>query len=371
MTITRNKFFCLIFLFFLLTCKISALSINFENSSKSLTSKKSEKSTNGEKSENFFLKNLNLNFEPYVTARLGVQDEFVYTENSLGETKILSELNWEQKPIFFGGIKTQIGFCGFNLAFKYQEALPLKCGTVFDSDWVNVITDGAQFLVAEKWTLDSTVSSYKTNYSESECKLERYYNWILELNYTKEFQNQIGIKLFAQFDYSYSSFWANGGTYWYGAYNSSENYYEDYTTVENASYFSGKVLALERINYITWAGFSLSARFSHFSFCTDFAVCPFIHTDSLDSHFLRSSTGTYFLDEMNSFFSGVKFGFLGKFYFNLQNFISLELENTFINSLYGTTYSAQSRSDKFTLISGNSGASFKFVDFTFSFCHLF
>lgn len=347
----KNKFFCLIFLIFLLTCEISALSI------------KSEKSANGEKSENFFLKNLNLNLKPYFTARLGVQDEFVYTENSLGETKILSELNWEQKPIFFGGIKVQTGFCGFNFAFKYQEALPLKCGTVFDSDWQNVALSNLPS--------DSEILTYKTNYSESECKLERYYNWILELNYTKEFKNQIGIKLFAQFDYSYSSFVANGGTYWYGAYNSSENYYENYTTVENASYFSGKVLALERINYITWAGFSLSARFSHFSFCTDFALCPFIHTDSLDSHFLRSSTGTYFLDEMDSFFSGVKFGFLGKFYFNSQNFISLELENTFINSLYGATYSAQSRTDKFTLISGNSGASFKFVDFTFSFCHLF
>lgn len=340
----KNKFFCLMFLIFLLTCKISA-------------------------AENFFQKNVNLNFEPYFSTRFGVQDEFVYTENSLGETKILSELNWEQKPIFFGGIKAQIGFCGFNLAFKYQEALPLKCGTVFDSDWVNVITDGAKFLVAEKWTLDSTVSSYKTNYSESECKVERYYNWILELNYTKEFQNQIGIKLFAQFDYSYSSFWANGGTYWYGAYNSSENYYEDYTTVENASYFSGKVLALERINYITWAGFSLSARFSHFSFCTDFAVCPFIHTDSLDSHFF---TGTYFLDKMDSFFSGVKFGFLGKFYFDSKNFISLAIENTTINSLYGKTYSKDfSETSKYKLIDTASGASFQFVDFTFSFQHKF
>ncbi len=339
----KNKFFCLMFLIFFLTCKIFA-------------------------AENFFQKNVNLNFEPYFSTRLGVQDEFVYTENSLGETKILSELNWEQKPIFFGGIKAECGIYGFNLAFKYQEALPLSCGTVFDSDWKNVVTNAAEYPVAEKWTLDSTVSSSKTNYSKSECKLERYYNWILELNYTKEFKNQIGIKLFAQFDYSYSSFVANGGTHWYGAYNSSENYYENYTTVKNASYFSGKVLALERINYITWAGFSLSARFSHFSFCTDFAICPYIYTDSLDSHFL---TGNYFLDQMDSFFSGVKFGFSGKFYFNSQNFISLAIENTTINSLYGATYYAQSRSDNFTLSSGNSGASFQFVDFTFSFQHKF
>ncbi len=363
---TRKNFFCLIFLISLLTCKISALSVGTKKSVSSSKSEKSEKSTT---SENFFLKNLNLNLEPYFTTRFGVQDEFVYTENSLGETKILSELNWEQKPIFFGGIKAETGFCGFNVSFKYQEALPLKCGTVFDSDWLNVTTNATKLLVAEKWTLDSTVASYKTNYSESECKLERYYNWILELNYAKEFQNQIGIKLFAQFDYSYSSFVANGGSYWYGAYNSSENYYEPYTSVENASTFSGKVLALERINYITWAGFSLSAKFSRFSFCTDFAICPFIHTDSLDNH--PKGEIKYFLDRMNAFFSGVKFGFLGSFYFNSQNFISLELENTFINSLFGETYSAQSRSEEFSLISGNSGASFKFVDFTFAFCHKF
>lgn len=356
----KNKFFCSIFLIFLLTCKISALSLN---------SIKSEKLKN---SENFFLKNLNLNLEPYFTTRLGVQNEFVYTENSLGETKILSELNWEEKPIFFCGIKAETGFCGFNIAFKYQEALPLSCGTVFDSDWLNVTTNGSDYYyVAEKWTLDSTVSAYKTNYSESECKLERYYNWILELNYKKEFKNQIGIKFFAQFDYSYSSFIANGGTYWYGSYNSSENYYEDYTTVENASYFSGKVLGLKRINYITWAGFSLSAKISNFDFTSSFALCPYIHTDSLDSHFLRNSTGIYFLDEMNSFFSGVKMSFLGKFYFNSQNFISLALENTSINSLYGKTYSSESLSENFSLISGNSGASFYFVDFTLSFCHKF
>lgn len=332
----KTKFFCIFFLIFSLTCKISA-------------------------EQNFFQKNVNLNFEPYFSTRFGVQDEFVYIKNSLGETKKLSELNWEQKAVFFGGIKAECGIYGFNLAFKYQEALPLSCGTVFDSDWRNV---GLSNLPS-----DSEILTYKTQYSESECKLERYYNWAVELNYVKEFKNQIGIKFFAQFDYSYSSFVALGGNYWYGAYNSSENYYKDYTTVENASYFSGKVLALERINYITWAGFSLSARFSHFSFCTDFAICPFIHTDSLDSHFV---TRTFYLDRMNSFFTGAKVNFSGKFYFDLKNFISLTIENTTINSLYGKAYSKDfSETSKYILINAASGASFQFVDFTFSFQHKF
>lgn len=331
----KTKFFCIIFLIFSLTCKISA-------------------------EENFFQKNVNLNFEPYFSTRFGVQDEFVYMKNSLGETKILSELNWEQKAVFFGGIKAECGIYGFNLAFKYQEALPLSCGTVFDSDWRN--------LELSSWELNSTVSAYKTNYSESECKLERYYNWAVELNYVKEFKNQIGIKFFAQFDYSYSSFVALGGNYWYGKIT-SEGFYEPYTDVQETKKFSGKVLALERINYIAWAGFALNAKISKFDFTTSFAICPYIHTDSLDSHFI---TRTFFLDRMNSFFTGAKLNFSGKFYFDLKNFISLTIENTTINSLYGKTYSKDfSETSKYTLSNTASGASFQFVDFTFSFQHKF
>ncbi len=313
-------------------------------------------------SENFFQKNVNLNLEPYFTTRFGKQDEFVFTENSAGEIKKLSELNWEQKPLFFAGAKIEAGIYGFNVSFKYQEAIPfLNCGSVLDSDWMN--------LTVQKWSTDESIASLKTNYSESSCIAQRYYNWILELNYSIKLKNQCNLKFFGQFDYSYSSFLAQDGTYWYGSEN-SQGYYDEYTNAKQTGNFSGDVLKLERINYVFWLGLSAEQNLlPHIKFFSSFAICPFIFTDSLDTHFL---TNTYYLDKMQAFFSGAKFLFGTDFFLSQSNSLKISVQASALNSLYGISYSKKTTSSSnFALSDARSGAAFFYADFTVSFRHKF
>ena len=312
--------------------------------------------------ENFFSKYVNLNLEPYFTTRFGQQNEFVFTENSAGETKKLSELNWKQKPLFFGGAKIEAGICGFNLSFKYQEAIPsLNCGSVLDSDWIN--------LTLQKWSTNESIASLKTNYSESSCTVERYYNWILELNYLFTLKNECKLKFFGQFDYSFSSFLAQGGSYWYGK-ETSQGYYDEYTSVQNPGTLTGDVLKLERVNYIFWLGLSAEQNLtSHIKFFSNFAVCPFIFTDSLDTHFL---TGYYYLDKMQAFFSGVKFLCGTNFSLSPKSSLKISVQTSALNSLYGISYAKSSSSNsKFSLLDTTSGASFFYADFIISFNHKF
>src|SRR5574344_210159 len=84
------------------------------------------------------LSNIHCSLSPYVQFLYGNQYESVYFNNS-NSTRLLSQLVWDQKPLYIGGLQIRTGYNDFFLNASIQSALPkTNCGTVADSDWLNV-----------------------------------------------------------------------------------------------------------------------------------------------------------------------------------------------------------------------------------------
>ena len=293
---------------------------------------------------------------PFTTVRWGEQHEFVFTKNLNGDTVTLSRLDWDEEPVFFFGAHAKAGYKNFSLFGSAKIAAPSDCGKLIDSDWQN----------RKSLPLSDPLYDVQTNFSSHTNHLNFYYILSGGLSYDFNFETEskpvlnITFSPFADYYYSYSSFTGRNGYLQYGnydtyAYNDESNsYYED---------CYGDMIQLERITYKTWLGCSTKLQFERrFSTTFSFALCPFIHVDSLDSHFHKTS---YYFDKMSAFVNGFKIAFEAEKKFSIHNsaFIRISYEN--IPSFDGKTLISSSRKGLYYFIdTETSGASFEWFEFT-------
>jgi outer membrane protease len=86
----------------------------------------------------FELKPPHITVSPFGTVMLGEANEYVYTSG-----KILSELDWDILPIVSLGLGANVGWDeGLQLTGDISTGLPLATGSMEDSDWLNLETNG-------------------------------------------------------------------------------------------------------------------------------------------------------------------------------------------------------------------------------------
>lgn len=315
-----------------------------------------------------------LEISPSVTVRSGEQKEFVYTKNINGDSVTLSQLDWEESPVYFFNLNASGEYKNFMLSAGAKIALPSDTGKMYDSDWQNINV------------LDPTEELYgvKTDYSNHTNHLNLYYGFSGQFSYSIEFNNlsaapfnalkinSIALSPFAEFEYSYSSFTGKGGSGQYGYENKNDSPKHTYNdpVFSHTSDFSGDVIQLERISYVTWAGLSFNLNF-HQDFYTvlSFAVNPFIYVQSLDSHL---TTNYYFYDTMHEFFSGYKLGLTVGKYFNTHHAAFVKANFMCIDTIKGSTaYSVGSKTGTYNSSSDTCGASFEWFEVSLGYTYRF
>ncbi len=294
----------------------------------------------------------------FLTYRTGLQNEYVYAENSEGKLVKLSELNWEEKNLFFFGGKGQMKSLGkFSLDVSFAAAIPFyKCGYVYDSDWYNY------------YSSDEDVASVKTCYSISDCIIDYYFKGSLFASYSLSPETSFDLKPFAGADFNFSHFSADGLTAWYAKKNSG--IYDSWESAD-ASYEEGTVLSLKRNSVFTWLGFeSIIRPVKKLSLSLTYAFNIYTYVFSLDNHPLKSS---YFLDVMSNFFCGYKIAFAADYSLTKKQKVFFKTSYEFIEVTKGNTYFSTSDAlETFTDLSGSCpGASFSNLQLTFACQFLF
>lgn len=306
--------------------------------------------------------------KPHIGILYGTQDEFVFTSCADGKTRKLSELNWELKPVFTGGIKGSARYKRLFLSAGILSALPQKCGTVYDSDWMNC-TASSQ--------LDSSAWDIKTNYSESSCKLESLFQASTDVGFSLVSSPEALLIPFAGLDYSYSKMHASGGTGWY-ATNNAGNFYsaEALDFYKQNGYFGSYELCdkdlalcsvrLERSALFMWLGAKLLLNPKKpFQLSLAGAVCPFAYIQSLDSHYadIHETYASYYLDTMHGFFCAVKGFAEASFFFSKHHAIVLSAGGMVSSVIRGTTAAryGTSKNGSYARLNSESGCSFSAV----------
>ncbi len=236
-------------------------------------------------------KNWSFSIEPYIGLRYGYLGEHLYYLDN-GEYKQLSYLEWEMKPLLTYGGNISYTYKNFNVSTYIKSAASLRCGNMYDSDWVE-LTDT------------------KNDYSISENTLSSLIETGIAANYKFKPQSWLQIGPEISFDYSYISFEARNGYGWYGDYsNSSTHTNVSYDSDDATYYSSGELCGIDynRTSFLTWIGINSSfTPFQRWSFGVSAAVSPYAFEYVYDHHYASSASDQgYYLDEVTSLFSRIK-----------------------------------------------------------------
>ena len=140
-----------------------------------------------------------LSVEPRIGMTYGALGEFLYMKLSDGTWKKNSYLEWEEKPLWTGGIQISGRYKNLRLQTTADAAIPLRSGSMMDSDWK---------LQAQP--------DVKTNYSIHENTTSAYIQALLSLAYDFSPLEWLVISPIAEGAYAYRCFEARNGEGWYG-----------------------------------------------------------------------------------------------------------------------------------------------------------
>lgn len=282
---------------------------------------------------------LSLDVEPFTGFHFGVQDEFVYTSKNSGEKK-LSELNWDQNKLFVYGATVHASWKNIRFFGGLGSAAGSECGIVRDSDWLNAANQN-----------DPELDKIKTNYSESNSNLRKYFNANFGMAVDFALNPGNSISPFAMIDYYHTEFYAQDLVYQY-AQRDNDGIYGSYETAEK-KFVSGEIISLERLEYLTWLGLAYNLNTTdRLTFMLSGAVCPYVYVSSLDIHKTNSK---YFLDEMEGMFCGAR-GMIGlKYDITSRIVLSFRVQGFVVTSDRGITKTKNGKNGKYSESSGGSG----------------
>lgn len=262
-----------------------------------------------------------LSVAPVFGIRKSESEEIIYTDST---DEKLSELNWEETPVFQIGAISFVSLNNFNLRLNFLYGFTNDFGEMTDSDW--------------------NLSGLKTTYSIHEEKVAKDissgFDFFYDFNFfDKKFTLSPGVA----FDYNYVSFEARNGYGWYGSYLYSK-------TGEDVAWNSGNARKAKKVAGIDYSRKSFSTYFSifagtqirNFSAQLGFFISPFTYYDVLDHHYSANSE-KYGYDcnyIFKDFFKHLKIDLDLSYKFNnfLRANLSVCFEKQFLD--YGTMYSS-------------------------------
>ena len=178
-----------------------------------------------------------LSVSPVFEIKNGNMGEWVFTEKSNYDTKLLSYLDWGITSSFSAGIKSGITIKDFFLNLKFTAGFPSNCGTLTDSDWFNVeITTSPQL-------------NYKTSFSEHENHQNYDFCFNAEAGWSFNIISSFKISPSFSLNYAKTQFSGVNGQSFYGKEDSEKGYYYPYNS-ENESYVSTETYSETVINYM-------------------------------------------------------------------------------------------------------------------------
>ncbi len=231
---------------------------------------------------------VSLEFNPFGGISNGHVGEYLYYDNVKR-----SHLNWEINPQYILGADTHLTYKSFGINFKAAFALPLKCGNMQDSDWMDT-------------------SGIKNDYSISENETKSTMDFTLQFDYTVKLSHLLKIKPLTQIEYARYGFKADNGYGWYGDSDHSATGTNVSYTSNNATFYdSGSLCGIdyERYCLYVFTGFQSEYIVSDKIFLSAlFAISPYSYSESYDTHWsnMEKTRGSYYLDIVSSHFKMYK-----------------------------------------------------------------
>ena len=253
--------------------------------------------------------------------RSGSITKSIYLENT--DTKV-SRLDWEEKPVFLAGLKTDFTIWKFESDFQFSFGFPLSCGSMYDSDW--------------------NLDGIKKTYTISECNILQNFDASINLSFhTPEF-SAFRIDPSIEIQYLFKNFKAHDGYGWYGGQEHAK-IPRDYDTVLTFFGVKGSFFASQKL-----------------TFQAEFFISPFSYNYSLDTHY-HSEENTHYLDIQTGCFTKYKINLKSQYKLNRYFAVFTDVSILSGKEEYGDLYS-DVYSDNLTKFSSQpTGSSMYSVEF--------
>lgn len=228
----------------------------------------------------------NINVSAFSGIKYGETIKSIYLNDK--NTK-LSELVWEEKPIYELGLSSDISLWDFFIGFDFNYGIPTHVGNMYDSDW--------------------TTYGLKKTYTISQCELLNSFDTSLKFSYKTPKIFIFRIDPSIQIQYMFKNFNAHDGYGWYGAAQYAKEP-RDYDVAWNDP-LARKAKKIRDIDYyrhtlLTFFGFNLEIfTIDKLNLQTGFYISPFAYMYSYDTHH-RSETNTHYVDLQYGYFSKFK-----------------------------------------------------------------
>ncbi len=313
-----------------------------------------------------FINSLSFALGGQVTVRVGHQGEYVY--EPISNDRLLSYLEWEEKPLVIVGLFGEAGYKKLKLQAQAKLAFPADSGTMTDVDYFNV----SHFTYCS-----DSIAGIMTHNTTSICHTESLRSIEFQLSYDFDLNPVVTLSplLGYEYQYAYQTAWGLDGYYydvdhyvepngyfgWYDTYghNKKKYYPQDINT-----------LSLERNYHTVWLGLGASFNINKkFRLDALAAVSPFIAIQSLDSHLLM---GDLYLDDMHSWFRGGKISAKLNYNINSHNCIYGQVKFTSTGIANGETYHGYVGGTEFHKYSNShAGGDSQAWDFTLGYTYYF
>lgn len=303
--------------------------------------------------------------------RYGSYGEYVFLKDTIKSSdtnskpdNTFSYLEWETKPEWYAGIQVETGWKDIFLSANFNASIPADCGTIYDSDWLNIQYSG---LTAEQ-------QSWKTNYSESDNHLDYNYSVGAKAGYNFKIFRNFSLAPFAQFTFSKIKFTAWDGFSCYGnkiAYSIAQ--YSCNSENVTKGTFSGRVLEYTREQTAVWIGADIKYQFGkYFAVSCGISCAPYVYTFNTDYHPLRTDLGkpTY-IDVCQDSFCAWKYSAGGSYQINSKLTAGLNCEYKTLSTISGKSYKKTSGQSYQLLSTQEGGADSSTIDVSASIKYTF
>ena len=313
-----------------------------------------------------FINSLSFALGGQVNVRVGHQGEYVY--EPVANDRLLSYLEWDEKPVVIVGLFGEAGYKNLKLQVQGKLAFPADSGTMEDSDYLNIYSFPH---------CPDSIASILTNYTTSICHTEALRSIEFQLSYDFILNPVITLSplLGYEYQYSYQTAWGLDG-YYYNTelYVESNGYYGSYDTYgHNVKKFHSEdenTLSLERNYHTVWLGLGASFNLNKkIKLDAMAAISPFIAIQSLDCHLL---TGYKYLDDMHSWFKGGKISVKLDYFINTHNCLYGQVKFSSTGIANGITYhSVISGTEFHKSPNSHAGGDLQAWDFTLGYTYYF
>ncbi len=264
-----------------------------------------------------FGENLPLRISPFVSYN---NDTITYS--IYDGPKLNSQLDWETPYLFKTGLKFSFDFNNLILDFSNAAAIPVKCGTMYDSDWYT--------------------ENIKTNLSKHNLHAGFCYDLDITLKYRFELENLFSILPLISFNYSHSSLKAQKGIGWCGDTGHTQLIKDYPWDSEYAVKVNKFGIDFYNNTFIFFIGAGLEKSLGSLQFGINAQVSPYIYVSSIDHH-LNDGDGRYYLLLQSAWFSCFNLELPCSYMINDKNKLCIIPKYSYCKEIKGVFYSGKEK----------------------------